>query len=287
MALARFPRLSVVAALGAGVLAGPLAADAAPASALVADPVAARPVAARPAAGPTQAARAGTRPRVTKVLTFVVENHSLGADAGRDAVHVRGWPASTATPPTTPRSRTPRCRTTSPSPAARTFGVADDNDPSAPPDHAARRCSGRRSPAGRPPRSYAEGMPSQLPLTHAGDAVRRQAQPVGLLRRRAHAAAAGTTYRLDRLAPRRRPPGTLPNVGMVDPRPLQRRPRLLARDRRRLAQDEVAPVLAGPDWRSGRLAVVITADEDDRSGATRCSRSCFTPASTSGWSTPR
>ena len=32
---------------------------------------------------------------------------------------------------------------------------------------------------------------------------------------------------------------------------------------------EVAPVLAGPDFRSGRLVVVITADEDDRSGDNR------------------
>ncbi len=32
---------------------------------------------------------------------------------------------------------------------------------------------------------------------------------------------------------------------------------------------EVAPVLAGPDFRQGRLVVVITADEDDHSGDNR------------------
>jgi acid phosphatase len=32
---------------------------------------------------------------------------------------------------------------------------------------------------------------------------------------------------------------------------------------------ELGTVLAGPDWRSGHLAVVITADEDDRSSDNR------------------
>ena len=38
---------------------------------------------------------------------------------------------------------------------------------------------------------------------------------------------------------------------------------MLAGNRRRLAAHGVDAVLAGPDWRSGQLAVVITADEDD------------------------
>jgi acid phosphatase len=58
--------------------------------------------------------------------------------------------------------------------------------------------------------------------------------------------------------------GTLPAVGMAVPD--------LCNDAHdcgldvadRWMRDVVGKVMAGPDWRSGRLAVVITADEDDK-----------------------
>ncbi len=46
---------------------------------------------------------------------------------------------------------------------------------------------------------------------------------------------------------------------------MQRRPQLFADCRRQLAQGKSASILASTDFTSGRLVVIVTADEDDRS----------------------
>ena len=69
---------------------------------------------------------------------------------------------------------------------------------------------------------------------------------------------------LDRLAADARA-GTLPDAGMVvaDLCHIAHDCPLATADA--WLRDEVGPVLAGPDFTSGRLVVVITADEDDQS----------------------
>ena len=102
---------------------------------------------------------------------------------------------------------------------------------------------------------------------HAGGDLRREAQPLGLLRRRTRGLPAV-----------RRTAGP---AGSRHPRGIAARCRHGRADLCHIAHDcplgtadgwlraVVAPVLAGPDFRQGRLVVVITADEDDRSDDNR------------------
>jgi acid phosphatase len=59
--------------------------------------------------------------------------------------------------------------------------------------------------------------------------------------------------------------GGLPNVGMVIPDLCNDAHSCSLDTADRWLRTTLERILDGPDWRSGRLAVVITADEDDRS----------------------
>jgi len=260
MALTRLARLSAVAALGAGVLTGTLSAGASPTSALVADPVAAGPTPVRPAA----AARTATRPRITKLLTFVVENHSL--DQMRTSmpyVHQLATTYAYATSYTAIRH--PSLPNYLAIASGSTKGVADDSDPSA------HRLRGRTVfdqaiARGRTARIYADAMTSNCQLTSSypyavkhnpwayfvdGRAsCRRNDVPLARLKRDVGA-------------------GTLPNAGMVVPDLVHD-----AHDSNLATSDawirrRVEQIQTGPDWKSGRLAIVITADEDDRASGNK------------------
>jgi acid phosphatase len=57
----------------------------------------------------------------------------------------------------------------------------------------------------------------------------------------------------------------LPNLGMVVPNRCNDAHDCALAQADSWLEDQVGEVLDGPDWRSGRLAVVVTADEDDHS----------------------
>ena len=214
----------------------------------------------RSSASPT----ATTAARPTKVLVFMVENHTLGemqAQMPWTAALAARYGYATAyhamTHPSLPNYLAIA--------GGSTFGVQDDNDPSSHPISGP-SVFGRALAVGSTARLYAEAMPGTCVTTPAGDyAVKHNPWAYFVDER---SACGQDDVPLDALASDARD-GTLPGAGMV------------IADMCHIAHDcplatadawlkaEVAPVLVGPDFQQGRLVVVITADEDDHSGDNR------------------
>ena len=144
----------------------------------------------------------------------------------------------------------------------------DDNLPDAHP-LAGPSVFGQVLAAGKVAKTYAEGMTSPCQL-RVQRAVRRQAQPVAVL----HVAGrAGRlpTLRRPRRAPRRTAhctttsrDGTLPTFGLLIPDMCNDAHDCSLSTADRWLHGWLGPLLAGQDFRSGRLAVVVTFDEDHR-----------------------
>ena len=144
-----------------------------------------------------------------------------------------------------------------------TYGVTDDNPPSSHPIPGA-SVFGQALAAGRTAKPYADSMTTNCQQVNSGSyAVRHNPWtyytgaaertgctsfdvPVGQL---ATDAAAGT----------------LPNVGMVVPNVCNDAHDCSLATADNWFKARMQDVFAGPDWRSGHLAVVLTADEDDSS----------------------
>lgn len=201
-----------------------------------------------------------TAPRVTKVLVFIEENHSL-AQMKSSMPFVYGLARTYAYASNYRAIRHPSLPNYLAIAGGSTFGVTDDKDPAA---HRIRGASvfdqARR--VGRTAKVYAESTPRNCALTSSGPyAVRHnpwtyfvdhrtacRRYDVGLSALTSDAAA-----------------GHLPTVGMVVPNLVHD-----AHDGSLAAADawirkQILAVQAGPDWQSGRLAIVVTADEDDHS----------------------
>ncbi|MFT4264139.1 MAG: alkaline phosphatase family protein [Nocardioides sp.] len=210
---------------------------------------------ASPPGAPTAADRSQT---VEKLLVFVVENHSLDQMQSqmpytRGLAEQYGYANNfvALTHPSLPNYLAIA--------GGSTFGVHDDGPPSA---HSASGSSvfGAAIDAGKTARLYAEAMTT---------ACQRESHGTYAVKHNPWAYFVDETAQcqrddvpLDRLANDVNS-GSLPTVGMVIPDmcndahdcPLSRADDWMKR--------YVGIVLTGPDWRSGRLAVVITADEDD------------------------
>jgi acid phosphatase len=140
-----------------------------------------------------------------------------------------------------------------------TFGIADDRDPAAHVLHGA-SVFGQALEAHRTARVYAEGMPAPCAVTSSGryavkhnpwayfaderPACKRYDVPLGTLAGDVHS-------------------GALPNVGLVVPDVCNDAHSCPLSTADRWLRDVVGQVMSGPDFTSGRLLVVITADEDD------------------------
>jgi len=140
------------------------------------------------------------------------------------------------------------------------FGVTDDDAPSAHPLHGP-SIFGQALGAGRTAGLYAEGMTGNCELVPDGRyAVKHNPWAYFVDERDA---CARHDLPLEHLSKDIRT-GNLPTVGMIIPDlcndahdcPLSQADTWLRR--------VVGEVMSGPDWKSGELAVVITADEDDR-----------------------
>jgi hypothetical protein len=198
------------------------------------------------------------RPRVTKLLVFVVENQSLQQTRRQmpwlNHIATRYGYASryeAVTHPSLPNYLAIA--------GGDMFGVTDDAPPSA---HPIRKPSvfGRAVRAGRTATTYAEGMTSRCQQVNGGRYAvrhnpwtyfpsehrlcRRHDVPLRKLRRDVDS-------------------GTLPRIGMVVPDVCHdAHDCSLARSDTWMKR-KVGLVLDGPDFASGHLAVVVTADEDD------------------------
>jgi hypothetical protein len=202
---------------------------------------------------------------VTKVLTFIEENHSLTQmQAGMPYTYglaqqygyATKWTAITH--PSLPNYLAMA--------GGSTFGVTDDGSPSS---HPVREPNvfGQAISAGKSAKSYQESMTSNCLLTNSGRYAVKHNPWAYFTDDRTNCAQfdvpAGTTTSgalHDDIVK-----GALPNVAQVTPN-LDND----AHDGTLLTADNwiqawMTLILASPDWRSGHLAVIITADEDNGS----------------------
>jgi phosphatidylinositol-3-phosphatase len=208
-------------------------------------------------------APAATNAPATKLLVFVVENRSLDEMSSRMPYtfglaqqYAYATQYRAITHPSLPNYLAIA--------GGSTFGVTDDNSPAY---HVVSGASvfGQAVALGKTAKLYADGMPGNCALEPGGDRYAVKHNP--------------WAYFVDERALCERydvpmdgfdadvASGDLPNAGMVVPN--------LCHDAHdsdcdltdadTWLRDEVGNVLAGPDFASGHLAVVITADEDDRS----------------------
>jgi phosphatidylinositol-3-phosphatase len=196
----------------------------------------------------------------TKLLVFVIENHSL--DEMRTQMpwtyalaHRYGYATAyrAMTHPSLPNYLAIA--------GGSTFGVTDDRDPA---DHPLRGPSvfGAALGAGLTARVYADAMPSPCFLTSAGEyAVRHNPWTYFVDERQGCrtfdsplARFAGDVHA-----------GNLPDAGMVVPDVCHDAHDCSLTTADAWLHQEIGLAMSGPDFRSGRLAIVVTADEDDGS----------------------
>ena len=222
--------------------------------------------------GPDSGRGGGSSTEVTKLLVVVVENHSLEqmsqempytfglAQRYGYASDFRAWHPSL-----------PNYLAIA---GGDTFGVTDDGPPA---NHPVTGSSvfGQALGLGKTATVYAEGMPSTCSRTDGGIRYAVRHNPwTYFVDERALCARHDvplTTLDADARA------GNLPNAGMVVPN--------LCHDAHdgdcdladadAWVRREVGAVLAGPDFTTGRLAVVVTADEDDGSRDNRVLTTVF------------
>ncbi len=207
---------------------------------------------------PAAAARAHAPAAVSKLLVFVEENHSL--DQMRSGMpYTAGLAKKYGYATDYHAIRHPSLPNYLAIAGGQTFGVRDDGPPAR---HriAGRSVFGQALSHGMTAATYAEGMPSSCARTSQGAYAVKHNPWAYFARERTSCAAHDLGLRAFGTAVRS---GRLPNVGLVIPN--------LAHDAHdgSLATADawfrarMQKVFAGPDWKSGRLAVVLTADEDD------------------------
>ena len=224
-------------------------------------PSTAAPSSSAPSTSAPAAADKQATAGVTKVLVFMVENHSL-AQMRSGMPRTYAFAAQHAYATSYRAIRHPSLPNYIAIAAGSTLGVTDDANPSShrlTGNNVFRQALRSRHTA----KVYAESMPGHCALSTSGRyAVRHNpwtyfSAPADRAACRKYDVSA-TRLAGDSAA------GTLPNVGFVIPDVVDD-----AHDGTLAQADswisrQIATLTAGPDWRSGRLAIVVTADEDDR-----------------------
>ncbi|WP_207556111.1 alkaline phosphatase family protein [Intrasporangium flavum] len=195
---------------------------------------------------------------VTKLLVFVVENHSLDqmrADMPYTASLGKRFGLATSYRAVTHPSLPNYLAMTGGS----TFGVTDDDPPSSHPiDQPS--VFGQALSLGRTARLYAEGMPTNCATEDSGRyAVRHNPWTYHVAERSSCARFDVPLGRLGTDAS----DGSLPDAGMVIPDVCNDAHDCDLSTADSWLRTQTQAVMAGPDWRSGHLAIVVTADEDD------------------------
>ena len=209
--------------------------------------------------GATAATARAAAPGVSKVVVFMVENHSLSEmQSGMPKTYAFARQHSYATDYSAIRH--PSLPNYIAIAAGSTLGVADDADPSA---HRLKGTNVFRQAKQhhKSAKVYADAMPHHCTLTNHGSyavrhnpwayfvkdraACRKHDVPA---RRLAHDAAAGT----------------LPDIGFVIPDVMHDAHDGTLAQADRWISRRIGTLTAGSDWKSGRLAIVVTADEDDK-----------------------
>jgi acid phosphatase len=197
-------------------------------------------------------------PAITKVLVFVVENHSL-AQMRRSMPRVHAFASRYAYASDYTAIRHPSLPNYIAMVSGSTLGITDDGDPAAHPlraNNVFRQALAHQRTA----KVYADSMPGPCYLHNAGEYAVRHNPWTYFVRDRS------SCRRYDLPAARLRPDvadGRLPTVGFVIPNLVHdaHDASLAAADR--WISRRIDLIRSGPDWTSGQLAIVLTADEDD------------------------
>ena len=210
----------------------------------------------KPPSTPASPAGAG----VSKLLVLVVENHSL--DEMRNEMPWTYALAQRYGYATAYRAMThPSLPNYLAVAGGSTFGITDDHDPSAHP-LSGPSVFGAALDAGLTARVYADAMPSPCLLTSADQYVVRHNPWTYFVDERSQCGASDVP--LTRFADDVRA-GRLPDAGMVVPDICHDAHNCSLAIADAWLQQEVGLAMSGPDFRAGRLAIVVTADEDDGS----------------------
>jgi acid phosphatase len=204
------------------------------------------------------ASTTATAPRVTKVLVFVEENHSL-SQMKAEMPFVYGLAKRYAYARSYTAIRHPSLPNYLAIAGGSTFGVEDDDGPSSHPIRGASVFDQARR-AGRTAKLYAESAPGRCALHSTGDYVVRHNPWAYFVDGRA--ACQRYDVPVTALAPDAAA-GRLPTVGMVVPNLVHDAHDGSLAEADAWIRSTILQVQRGPDWRSGRLAIVVTADEDD------------------------
>lgn len=195
---------------------------------------------------------------VTKLLVFVVENHSLDqmrAEMPYTAALGKQYALATSYRAVAHPSLPNYLAMTGGS----TYGVTDDDPPSS---HTTNEPSvfGQALSKGRTAKVYAEAMPGNCAL-ESSDQYAVKHNPWAY-----HLGERSSCNQFDVPATQLGKDVTnaaLPNAGMVVPDLCNDAHNCDLSVADQWLRTQVGKVMAGPDWRSGHLAVVVTADEDD------------------------
>jgi phosphatidylinositol-3-phosphatase len=145
--------------------------------------------------------------------------------------------------------------------AGSTFGISDDHPPAAHPI-AASSVFADALARGRTAGVYADGMPQSCAASNGGDHYAVRHNPWTYFTRERSVCkkfdVPGTRLRGDIEA------GRLPSIGLVIPNTCHDAHDCGLQVADAWFANVMRQVFAGPDWRAGHLAVVLTADEDDR-----------------------
>lgn len=253
MAHHRIVRFAAVAALGAISLTGSLVAHA---STVAGDSV--------PEVSDARVTAAPEEVTITKIMTFVVENHSL-EQMRTSMPYVRQLATTYAYATRYSAVSHPSLPNYLAIASGSTRGVIDDSDPSA------HRLRGRTVfdqaiAHGKTAKIYADAMASNCQLVPSYPYAVKHNPWAYFVGGRANCRTndvplADLSHDVEA--------GTLPNAGMVIPDLVHD-----AHDSDLGTSDawiktQVERIQAGPDWQSGHLAIVITADEDDRTSGNK------------------
>ena len=197
---------------------------------------------------------------VSKLLVFVVENHSLNEMRAQ-----MPWTYQLATQYGYATDFHAMTHPSLPNYLAiaggSTFGVQNDADPSAHP-LSGQSVLGQALAHGLTSGVYADAMPAPCTLTNAGRYAVRHNPWTYFVDERAQCQSYDTP--LDRFAGDVRS-GNLPDAGMVVPDICNDAHSCPLATADNWLRQQVGLAMSGPDYRAGRLVIVVTADEDDGS----------------------
>jgi phosphatidylinositol-3-phosphatase len=207
-------------------------------------------------------APSGQPPAVTKVLVFVEENHSLAQmkaqmpyafGLGQRFGYAKAYTAITH--PSLPNYIAIA--------GGQTYRITNDDSPAANPV-AGTSVFGQAITSGKSAAVYADGMQGNCATSDGGTDYAVKHNPWAYFTSE-RAACLKYDVPVGRLGPTIAG-GTLPNVAMVIPNLCNDAHNCPLATADAWFKSWMTRVFAGPDWKSGHLAVVLTADEDDQSG---------------------